>query len=481
MPMNFSHQNFPPMMVFKVRDMRLIAFIFVFAFASGAHGAELAIPAAEPVLRWNAKEQRFSAAIESLPLKAAMAKISAATGWKVFIDPAAEQNVSAQFGSRAPADALRLLLGNLNFAIVPQKGGGAKLLVFRNSAREATEAVEAVKEKGEHGKDWLKNEMIVSLTRGSKRNIDDLARELGAKIVARNDRLRTYRLQFDSEEAADKGRDELASSSDLRVDDNYALRPPDPNGNPDVSGPPGFDLKATGGPDASHTIVAVLDTALQGLDAQKSEFLMQGVDVAGATDPAKLASSVPMHGTSMVETILGSMAMHAGDSGESNIRILPVNVYGNNETTSTYEVTLGFYEAVKRGASVVNMSLGGDGDSPLLDNLIGQARQNGVLVFAAAGNTPTTAPTFPAANPLVYAVTASDRNGDIASYANRGSFVDLIAPGTSFLDFAGTTFRVSGTSPATATVSGAAAMYLSAGHSVQETEAQIQQTFGIKR
>jgi hypothetical protein len=77
-------------------------------------------------------------------------------------------------------------------------------------------------------------------------------------------------------------------------------------------------------------------------------------------------------------------------------------------------------------------------------------------------------------------VTASDRNGQIAPYANTGGFVDLIAPGTSFLEYGGQTFRVMGTSPATATVSGVAAVHLSTGASLTEVDAAIRGAFGIK-
>src|ERR1051325_8155968 len=107
----------------------------------------------------------------------------------------------------------------------------------------------------------------------------------------------------------------------------------------------------------------------------------------------------------MVETVLGSMAITAQGQTNSGAKVLPIDVYGESDTTSTYEVTMGVYEAVRRGASIVNMSLGGDGDSPLLDDLIAQARARGFMFFAAAGNPPTTDPTFPAANTDVFAVT----------------------------------------------------------------------------
>ena len=44
---------------------------------------------------------------------------------------------------------------------------------------------------------------------------------------------------------------------------------------------------------------------------------------------------------------------------------------------------------------------------------------------------PSTIPVYPAAYPDVVAVTAGDKKGNIAPYANRGSFVDVVAPGVS--------------------------------------------------
>ena len=55
------------------------------------------------------------------------------------------------------------------------------------------------------------------------------------------------------------------------------------------------------------------------------------------------------------------------------------------------------------------------------------------------------------------AVTAGDRNGQIASYANRGSFVDIMTPGTSLVPYGGQSYIVNGTSAAAAYASGIAA------------------------
>jgi thermitase len=106
---------------------------------------------------------------------------------------------------------------------------------------------------------------------------------------------------------------------------------------------------------------------------------------------------------------------------------------------------------------VLNMSLGSSSDSPFLQNIIAQINQQGIPIFAAAGNEPVTTPTYPAAYPGVIAVTASDQSGNIASYANRGSFIKMIAPGDNIVNFDGQNYLVEGTSTATAIASGMAA------------------------
>src|SRR4029079_24898 len=139
----------------------------------------------------------------------------------------------------------------------------------------------------------------------------------------------------------------------------------------------------------------------------------------------------------------------------------------------------GVYTAVAAGASVVNLSLGGAGDSPFLASLIHSAHDQGVLFMGAAGNQPTTDATFPAAYPDVVAFTAGDKSGNIAPYANRGSFVDVIAPGVSLVDYQGQSYMVRGTSAATAYVSGAAAGYRANGSTPSNVETYLRQNWAV--
>jgi hypothetical protein len=161
----------------------------------------------------------------------------------------------------------------------------------------------------------------------------------------------------------------------------------------------------------------LIDTPVQQLDGSLDDFLLKQISVAG-DDYA--TGTDPTHGTAMAEAILRAIAQASG--GSTSAQILPVNVYSSGESTTSWDVALGIQAAVDNGANVLNLSLGGAGDSSVLDSVIQQAIAAGIPIFAAAGNQPVGTPTYPAADSGVMAVTAT-QGGQIAPYANYGSFV----------------------------------------------------------
>ena len=62
------------------------------------------------------------------------------------------------------------------------------------------------------------------------------------------------------------------------------------------------------------------------------------------------------------------------------------------------------------------------------------------------------------------AVTASDRSGQIAPYANRGSFSDMMVNGDNVVGYNGLSYLVEGTSTSTAFASGMAAGLADSAH-----------------
>jgi hypothetical protein len=317
------------------------------------------------------------------------------------------------------------------------------------------------------------NELLVKLKPGT--DIDALAKLLGAKITGRNDKLGIYRLLFENEDSSGVALGKLKDNSDVAaVDYNYiydAPPSPQPLANAPV-GPVSLTLNPPG--DSGKLIVGLIDTPVQPLDGSLNDFLLKQISVAG---DSYATGTDPTHGTAMAEAILRAISQSSG--GNIAAQILPVNVYNSGESTTSWDVALGIQAAVDNGANVLNLSLGGSGDSSVLDGVIQQAVAAGIPIFAAAGNQPVGTPTYPAADSGVMAVTAT-QGGQIASYANYGSFVELAFPGGVVVYLGGSAYLVQGTSVSTATATGVAVGNKSAlGWNWPQVEAAMQKKFAV--
>jgi hypothetical protein len=421
---------------------------------------------AADTLNWNANRNVVSADIKSTGLLEILEQITAVTGWQVFIEPETIHTVSAKFRELPPGEALRLLIGDVNYAFVPGTNNTSRLYVFRTSRQNATQRVKPVKAEEHSEPKIIPNQLIVRLKPGAK--IDDLARLLGAKVTGRLDSLNAYRLQFDDNAATDGARQQLASNPNVTsVENNFALdRPEVPQ---TVSGnfpEPQLQLKPP--PPSGRTVIGLVDTAVQPFGNNLDQFLLKQISVVG--DPT-LSASVPTHGTSMAETMLRTL--QALGNGSSSVQILPVDVYGNSETTSTFDVAQGIARAINKGANPINLSLGSSADSQTVRDLIVQGVQQGISFYAAKGNTPDTSPQFPAGDPGATPVTAVDSSGQVVPWANRASLPAIGAMGTVPVTFAQQTFMVEGTSPATAIVTSTAANLMANGMSAADANAQL--------
>ena len=435
--------------------------------------------AAGDTLDWRLKENTVDAQIDNWPLQQLLETVAAKTGWQIYVEPDTEHRVSAKFKNAKPGEALRRLLGDLSYALVPADKGPARLYIFRNSQAQATQLVAAPRETTEGRSHALGKELIVTLKPDSKTSIDDLAKQLGARVVGRIDKLHAYRLQFDSEEAAASARQSLASNSDVSsTESNVSIdRPQVPAALPGTGALP-FNLRPRSVSDSSQVTIGLIDTAVQTEGTVLKDFLLKGISVAGETTPP---SGQLTHGSAMAETMLYALAKAPDAAQGTPVRILPVDVYGGAENTTTFQVTQGIVEAINAGAPIINLSLGGTTDSALLRSVIEAGTQQGIIFVAAAGNEPVTTPTYPAAYPGVIAVTALTRDGQIASYANRGDFVNAAAPGTSVVPYDGQSYVIVGTSTSAANASAyASALMSSSGKSGTDLAALIRQALGVK-
>jgi hypothetical protein len=407
----------------------------------------------EDRLSWSVASNQVSADIRSTELLNVLEGIAGKTGWKVFVEPQTLHVVSAKFKNLPPGPALRLLLGDVNFALVPatNSSGDSKLYVFRTTMQRATQRVNpALAARKRNAPKVIPNELVIGLKRGAK--IEDIAKLLGAKVIGRIGNLNAYRLQFDDQAAADSAKASLASNSDVTsVDNNYSIdRPAVPTQAAGANaGPPMLQLKDP--PPGGQIIVGLVDTAVQPLGNGLDAFLLKQLS-ASSSGAADLDPNSPSHGTAMAETMLRALETETG--GKTSVQIQPVDVFGANASTTTFDVANGIVTAYNSGANPINLSLGSGADAQILSDLINQLEQKGIVFVGAKGNTPDSNPFYPAAYPGVVAVTALDDNGKVASYANLAAIPSVGAPGTSLVIYNGMAWTVTGTSPAAADVTG---------------------------
>src|SRR5213595_2781581 len=234
---------------------RLVCLAWVFCLRS-----VLPMNAADSLV-WRAEKNQVDAEIESWPLSEVLESISSATGWQIYLEPDTEYTVTTRFHNLKPPDALRRLLGELNFALLPQTNGPVKLFIYRNSVHEANHLIQVARKPRPEASKAIPNELIVRLKPGAKESIDALAKRLGAKVVGRLDGLNAYRLQFDNEAAAQSARAELESDSNVgSVENNLAITPPASLEPLAMSSAPPLSLKPDVNPSSDRIIVGLIDT-----------------------------------------------------------------------------------------------------------------------------------------------------------------------------------------------------------------------------
>ena len=425
--------------------LRYILFCVLLASAVGASAA------GTNSLVWHKAADRVDADMRGEALWPLLEQIAEAADWKIFVEPGAEHNASAKFKNLPSGDALKMLLGDLNFALVPQTNAPSLLYVFRTTMQHATKQVAVAKPAKR-----IANELLLKVKPGT--DIDALAKSLGAKVVGRLDKLGLYRLQFADAAATDAALGQLQSNPDvLAVDYNYSFDPP-PSAVP-LANASGGPISLTLNPPGSSgkVVVGLIDMNVQSLGPQLDKFILPQQSVAGDAP----ASTDITHGTAMAYTILSAIAQQAANGG-SSVQIQPVDVYGGNQTTTSWYVALGIQQAVDSGANVLNMSLGSSGDSSVLDGVIKLAVADNIVMFGAAGNTPVSTPTYPGAIPGVYDVTALSQPGQLAPYANFWAGDSMALPGSSVVYFGNQAYGVQGTSTSTAYASGVYAGTISA-------------------
>lgn len=209
-----------------------------------------------------------------------------------------------------------------------------------------------------------------------------------------------------------------------------------------------------GGPE---TVIAVLDTGVDLSHPDLQGSFVQGYDFVNRDDDP---TDDHGHGT-MVAGVVAARANNGlgGIGACSRCSLMPIKVIGADGSGTAAGIAEGIVWAVDHGASVINMSFVMSGPDQGVANALEHARSKGVLVVAAAGNAGSSELTFPAGQPGVVGVAATDAADARYDWSSYGSWVTLAAPGCSQSTAAGGGYgEFCGTSSATAFVSGVAGL-----------------------
>jgi serine protease len=192
-----------------------------------------------------------------------------------------------------------------------------------------------------------------------------------------------------------------------------------------------WDFNQGGRPDVK---VAVVDT---GVDYHIDDLEFANFDLANAwdyVDDDPDPHDENDHGTHITGTIAQSTNNIRARVGIAfNTTILPIRVLDENAVGSSDDISAGIYRAVDAGADIINLSLGSQ--SPLgLYDACEYAKQQGVLVVAAAGNSypDYRRPAYPARydNTLVVGAIQEDLTSYYPSqFAWDDNGPGLVAPG----------------------------------------------------
>ena len=254
--------------------------------------------------------------------------------------------------------------------------------------------------------------------------------------------------------------------------------------------------------DLSNNIWSNSDETLNGSDDDNNGYVddIRGWDFVptnGDNDPSD-DNDPYYHGTHVSGTIAAEGNNNTGITGVCwSASIMPLKVLDESGLGYVSDIVKAISYAIDNGAKVINVSLSGTFYSTSEYDAIKSARDNGLLVVAAAGNSgdgfelfgwnndiPGNA-NYPASYDLnnIISVAATDQLDRLASFSNYGPIsVDVAAPGVNvYSTIAGNAYQyLGGTSMATPHVSGLAALIWSTDNDLTYTQVKDRILNGVE-
>ena len=289
--------------------------------------------------------------------------------------------------------------------------------------------------KGENGINYIRGEILIGLNKDSSlETLKELLHKLNGTVVEVINPPGLYRIAIDNNMSVESAiRIAQEHGNVVAAEPNLAFPKITSNTLPLTSTEESINLNLAAG----ESVIAVLDS---GLDPAYAEHpFIQGT--YDAVDPTAEISDPTGHGTLTSLIAAGAITPLGASTAETGVPVLSVRTFDENGMTSSDTIFRALQYATNSGAKIISMSWGTEVASSFLETALNFATQNGITLYAAAGNEPTDTPVYPAAYDSVIAVGGLNPDGSTWENSNYGDFVESYQPALAYFNntsYAGT-------------------------------------------
>jgi hypothetical protein len=276
--------------------------------------------------------------------------------------------------------------------------------------------------EGENGVKYLRGEIMVGFSQESSiENLKALLSRLNGTVIEVIDPPGLYRIKLNDDMSVEEAiRIAQAHPGVKATEPNLAFPAIVSNILPLTETGEGINLKLLPG----ETAIAVFDS---GLDPAYADYpFIRGT--YDALDPIAEISDPTGHGTLTSLIAAGAITPLGANAAESGVPVLSIRTFDKNGMTSSDTIMRALEYAANSGVKIISMSWGSKAASSFLETAMNFAAQNGMTLYAAAGNEPTGTPVYPAGYDSVIAVGGLNPDGSRWKESNYGDFVENYEP-----------------------------------------------------
>jgi len=422
--------------------------------------------AAAPLLGWTSdpvvkiQEDRLTLDVDNQPLAAILEKLGD-QGIRIRIDPDINPRITAKFNRRAIGPAMSSILKSVDYALIWRKDKASakdeprlwEIRIFykgqeaRIRPLEERANLEIVKRDGVAA--YVRDILLLRLTPDmTEADLAVLLDRLGATLVDVYPPLGIARIRLPHGSDVPAIARKISETEGIeRAEPDYAY--PLEGGRPTAAGTGSSAFPETAIPSSGTATVAVMDSGLSA-DYADNPFVRAAYD---AVSPGAAVGDAMGHGTQMALIAAGAVnPLGVETDATAGSPVVAIRAFDDNGYTSTYTLVRGIDYAIENGARVLSLSWGSETASSLLESATRYAASRGLVLVAAAGNSPTGQPVYPAAYENVIGVGALTPDGEAWDQSNYGDFVSVYSPGLADLPvgYNGDPGLYAGTSIATA-------------------------------